>query len=182
MRRFLFTLLLCGLIPASASAVTVDQIVMLSKAGVAESVLLALIDRDRSVFSIEPQQLIALKQAGVSEAVVLAMLKSGRDRSAEAIAPPPEPVVPETIIIGHGPDVPDTAHRDAYAVASANSFVPSFWFIGPPVRNECVVETTSSTDPRLSVPPALGRRGYDQAAQVVVNCPPRSRGRHHSHR
>src|SRR5437667_2735929 len=63
--------------PAAASAVTVDQIVALSKAGVTDTVILALIDRDRTIFPIEPEQLVALKREGVSEAVIIAMLKSG---------------------------------------------------------------------------------------------------------
>lgn len=185
MRRSIFTLgftlgiilLPCALAPASASAVTVDQIVALSKAGVAESVLLALIDRDRSVFPIEPEQLVALKQAGLSEAVVLAMLKSGRDRSLETATAPLQSVVPETIIIGRGPDVPNTAHRDAHALPSASWLVPWFWFMAPVVRRGCATESVPSTDPRLIVPPAIGGRGNDQAAVVVVNCVQTPRGR-----
>lgn len=175
-------LLLSTWVPASASAVTVDQIVALSKAGVAESVLLALIDRDRSVFPIEPDQIVALQQAGLSEAVVLAMLKSGRDRSLETATAPLQPVVPETIVIGHGPDVPNTAHRDAHVLPSASSLAPSFWFMAPVVRNGCAMESVPSTDPRLIVPPAIGRRGNHQAAAVVINCAPTPRGRPRFHR
>lgn len=186
MRRSIFTLgiilLVCPLTPAGASAVTVDQIVALSKAGVVESVLLALIDRDRSVFPIEPDQLVALKQAGLSEAVVLAMLKSGRDRSLETATAPLQSVVPETIIIGHGPDVPNTAHRDAHALPSASSLVPSFWFMAPVARNGCAMESVPSTDPRLIVPPAIGRRGNNQTAAVVVDCVPTPRARSRFHR
>src|SRR5438309_5065798 len=61
-----------------ASAVTVDQIVELTKAGVSEPVILALIDRDRTIFTIEAGQIVALKREGVSETVLIAMLKSGR--------------------------------------------------------------------------------------------------------
>jgi hypothetical protein len=111
-------------LPAPASAVTVDQVVALSKAGVSENVILALIDRDQTVLTIEPEQIIELKRQGLSDALVTAMLKSGRaegDDAARAtstyitnsilsgLAP-----APEVTVIGHGPDVPNTRHPDGF--------------------------------------------------------------------
>jgi hypothetical protein len=72
------------LAPATASAVTVDEIVALSRAGVSDTVILALIDRDKTIFTIEPDQLVALKAQGLSEPVILAMLKSGREEGERA--------------------------------------------------------------------------------------------------
>jgi hypothetical protein len=105
------------LVPASASAVTVDQIVQLSRAGVTEAVILALIDRDKTIFALEPEQLVTLKAQGVSEPVILAMLKSGREegeRAAQAAADlntgfimSSLSTVPEVVVVGHGPDVPN---------------------------------------------------------------------------
>jgi len=106
-----------ALVPSRASAVTVDDIVSLSRAGVTDAVILALIDRDKTIFTIEPDQLVTLKSQGVSEAVVLAMLKSGRDegeRAAQAasdlnagfIMSSLSPV-PDVVVVGHGPDVPN---------------------------------------------------------------------------
>ena len=109
-------LLLLALMPAPASAVTIQQVVALSKAGVSDEVVLALIDRDKTIFAIDPDQLIALKREGLSETVVLAMLRSGRQEppvlseaaSAEATrALPTEPIL---VIVGHGPDRPNTYH------------------------------------------------------------------------
>lgn len=71
-------LLVVVLAPAAASALTLDEIVYMSKAGVSESIILALIDRDKTVFTMTPEQVVALQTDGVSEAVILAMLKSGR--------------------------------------------------------------------------------------------------------
>lgn len=71
-------LLVVVLTPAVASALTLDEIVYMSKAGVSESIILALIDRDKTVFTMAPEQVVALQKDGVSEAVILAMLKSGR--------------------------------------------------------------------------------------------------------
>jgi hypothetical protein len=122
--------LLVWLVPASASAVTVDQIVALSKAGVSEPIILALIDRDKTVFTIDSDQLIALRRNGVSENVVLAMLKSGRQEGDEAARADSAATTsrimstlspaPDLVIVGHGPDRPNTAHVDGF-------------FSGPPV-------------------------------------------------
>src|SRR5437764_843307 len=76
----------------------------------AELVPLTLIDRDKSVFAIEADELVMLKEAGVSEAVVIAMLKSGRE--PQPLAPPPIlDAFPTLVIVGHGPDEPNTFHQ-----------------------------------------------------------------------
>ena len=108
------------LAPTAASAVTVDQIVALTHSGVTDTVILALIDRDKTIFSLEAEQLVMLKAEGVSEPVILAMLKSGReegDRAAQAEADLRSAMIlaerspgPELVIIGHGPELPDVAH------------------------------------------------------------------------
>jgi len=67
-----------ALVPAPASAVTVKEIVSLTKAGVSEPVILALIERDKTIFTITPEQLITLQKEGLTDAVLLAMLRSGR--------------------------------------------------------------------------------------------------------
>jgi hypothetical protein len=113
-RAVVSLLLFLLLAPTAAFAVTLDQIVALSKAGVSETVILALIDRDKTVFSIEPDQLSKLQRDGVSEPVILAMLKSGRvegDAAATAAAEmnaafyfaTADPY-PQVAIVGHGPE------------------------------------------------------------------------------
>jgi hypothetical protein len=109
---------------ASASAVTVDQIVALSKAGVSEAVILALLERDGTVLTIEPEQLVALKRDGLSDALITAMLRSGRDegeQAARAVAAWNAATIlsslataPEVVVVGHGPDRPNTAHTEDY--------------------------------------------------------------------
>jgi len=79
---------LVSLAAARAEALSVRDVIELSKAGLGDSVLLALIDVDRSLFSIDIATLKQLKAAGVSDAVIVAMIHSGRDvRPAE----PPQP-------------------------------------------------------------------------------------------
>src|SRR5213083_2840676 len=112
------------LAPTAAVAVTVDQVVALSQAGVTDAVILALIDRDRTIFAIEPEQIVKLQRDGLSQAVIVAMLKSGREEGeqaaradaayntasiAAALAP-----APELVIVGHGPDRPNTGHYDTF--------------------------------------------------------------------
>ena len=92
LRRLLIPgfLALTILVPRAASAITVDHhVVALAKSGVTDTVILALIDRDRTVFAIEPEQIVSLQREGLSERVILAMLKSGRaegDQAARADA------------------------------------------------------------------------------------------------
>ena len=78
-----------------AEAVTVRDVIELSKAGLSDQVLLALIEVDRSVFTIDTPTLKQLKKEGVSEAVILAMIRSGRTPPAAEPAAPLEPVVTE---------------------------------------------------------------------------------------
>jgi hypothetical protein len=119
--RFVLSIVLAAtLLPAAtAFAVTAPEIVSLTKAGVSEPIILALIERDKTIFSITPEQLVTLQKEGVSDAVILAMLKSGRQEPQPQPAPAPPPIAPQyepseptVVVIGHGPDRPNTT--DAY--------------------------------------------------------------------
>jgi hypothetical protein len=109
MRRFLLiALVLLSLAPARAEAVTVRDIIELSRAGLGDDVLLALIEVDRTVFAIDTQTITRLKQAGVSERVISAMIRSGRTRDIEREMqdqPPvfvePPPPSPPVVVIDH---------------------------------------------------------------------------------
>ncbi len=91
---------------ARAEALTVRDVVELSKAGLSDDVLLALIEVDRTVFTIDTPTLKMLKEAGVSEPVIIAMIRSGRqttavpeDQPLETIPPPPpEPEEPHVVV------------------------------------------------------------------------------------
>jgi hypothetical protein len=143
--RVLPSLLLClllALAPAAASAVTLDQIVALSKAGISEPIILAMIERDKTVFTIDPDQLVALKRDGVSETVILAMLKSGREEgeaAANAAAALNTAAImntlspyPEVVIVGHGPDVPNTYSNQYRFGSPFPDFIPGPMFYDAP--------------------------------------------------
>ena len=114
----------CLGMPAHASALTLDQVIGLARAGVTDAIILALIDRDRTIFAIEPEQIVTLQRDGISEPVILAMLKSGReegDAAARADAADTAAFIrstlapgPELVIVGHGPERPNTTHGDGF--------------------------------------------------------------------
>ncbi len=116
---------LLALAPAVASAATIEEIVRLSKSGVSDEVILALIERDKTILTIAPDDLVTLKSEGVSEAVVVAMLKSGREegeaavarQAAQAAAERAEVawLTPNIVVVGHGPDRPNTGYYDRFS-------------------------------------------------------------------
>jgi hypothetical protein len=122
-------------VPARALAITPDEVVALKKAGVSDEVILAVIARDNTPIDLAADQLVALKQQGVSDAVVLAMLKSGRGETPQA---PITVLAPDVVIIGHGPDVPNTFYWDrlywnpTYVIPFIPSYLPPFATVGVP--------------------------------------------------
>ncbi len=104
-RMVLIALMLLPLAPGRAEAVTVSDIIGLTRAGLGDDVLLALIEVDRSVFPIDTQTITRLKQAGVSERVISAMIRSGRTREVQEEQAPvfvePPPPSPPVVVIDH---------------------------------------------------------------------------------
>ncbi len=98
------------LFAARAEAVTLREIVELTRAGLSDEVLLALIEIDQRVFPVDPDTLKMLKDAGVSPAVIVAIVKSGRTpkpqpepallaETVPADQPPPQVVVVEKPVL-----------------------------------------------------------------------------------
>ncbi len=93
-----------------AHAITLSEIVALSRAGLADEVLLALIEVEARVFSIDADTIAWLHESGVRPRVIEAIVRSGRsprvDERAQPAAPPaglpPEPAevaVPPRVIV-----------------------------------------------------------------------------------
>ena len=110
MRRLVivFTVFL-SLLASRADAVTIRDVIELSKAGLSDQVLIALIEVDRSVYTLDAATLKQLKDSGVSDAVIIALVRSGRTQEAAApseppaeppSAPAPDPQ-PQVIVIDH---------------------------------------------------------------------------------
>jgi hypothetical protein len=166
LRRTVLTLFTAvALCAGRVEAVTIRDLIELSKAGLSDPVLLALIEVDRSVFSIDTATLKQLKEAGVSDQVIVALIRSGRQPRPEPVAAPaPEPLPrerePEVIVIDHrdspapAPPPAPVAYPIAYPV-----YVPVPSRRGFDTRDtRHTIETTFPTDAglvraRVPVPP-----------------------------
>src|SRR5262245_45093551 len=107
-RRVLFACVTVLAVSAGrAEAVSLRDIIELSKAGVSDSVLLALIEVDRTVFTIDTATIKKLKESGVSDPVIIAMIRSGREPEPPPAPPvfepqdPPAPPEPKVVVIDH---------------------------------------------------------------------------------
>ncbi len=187
--RSLIALTVCGVLaPEVASAVTVDEVVELSKAGVSEAVILALIDRDRTIFTIDAEQILALHRDGVTDRIIVAMLKSGRQEgedaaradaatNAAAIAAALSPV-PEVAYVGHGPDVPNASHSSNFSDPLIPGVIPVPYavpYIAPSLRHRA---TAFSQAPRARgfEPPVLclarvTPAGSASSLTTITRCP-----------
>jgi hypothetical protein len=124
--------------PSEAAAVTLRDVVELTRAGLADDVIIALIEADGTIFSLNAQTVVQLRRDGVSERVIVAMLKSGRatpvasqaSDSAPAFQPDPapDPPVPQVIVIDHH----DELHRAPQYVV-VPQYVPVPVYIQTPV-------------------------------------------------
>lgn len=139
LRRTAFAFLTAVVLTAGrAEAVTIRDLIELSKAGLSDPVLLALIEVDRNVFTIDTATLKQLKEAGVSDPVIVALIRSGRQPVAPApdipaATPPCEGCNPnkDVIVIDHRDPPPPVPAPVAYPVA-VPIYVPvpspSDWF------------------------------------------------------
>jgi hypothetical protein len=170
MRILLPLLVWFALIPATAGAVTVAEIVTLSNAGVSEEVILALIERDRTIFTIDANQLAGLAHRGVSQSVVLAMLRSGRTEPplpsqnegapAASVAPPPD-----VVVVGHNPERPNP--QASLEFPAAMVMVPYVVYV--PLA---LSPTTCRSQPRaLPAPPAPTGRFINDPTRRFLNNP-----------
>ncbi len=92
--RRLGLLALFVLLTSSAEAVSVRDIIELSKAGLGDEVLVALIETDGTVFTLDADRILELRAAGVSDGVIVAMLRQGREPLPEPAPAPAEAVAP----------------------------------------------------------------------------------------
>ena len=196
MRSVLLAVGFLVVLVARASAVTIDQIVDMTKRGVSEPVILAVIERDHTLFTISPEQLVKLQRDGLSDRLLLAMLKSGRDEPAAAagnatrndsstVEPRVEaPYVPAptVVIVGHGPEYPNTDLIETPAAMDPRAFYPPMIIPVPYLvphagrrashRNEGQLERLS-VNPQLCVERiASGSSPFAPALNRVTQCPP----------
>jgi hypothetical protein len=166
-RLFLLMLVLLGCVPATASAVTIDEVVALAKSGVSEQVIVAVIERDQTLFTLSPALIMKLQRDGLSDRILLALIKSGRPNEpplpaspvVRATAEPPPPVA--VTVVGHGPDVPNTSAASSLAQPE---FIqdPTALPVPPPVFVPVPIIV-----PVPSVNPHGGRRSRQEPQQYL---------------
>jgi hypothetical protein len=108
MRRLavLLIVIVALLLPARADALTLKQIVELHKAGLGDEVLVALIEVNSIIYTLEAGTLRDLKDDGLSDQVLIAIINSGRRNlpaPAPVAEPQPQPAPPVVIIEHHAP-------------------------------------------------------------------------------
>ncbi len=101
--------LLIGPAVANAYAVTIRDLVALSKEGVSDAILVALIETDGSRFKLTPDDIRSAKAQGLSDLVIVAMIRTRAasaplrdavvDSMPAAPEPDPEPAVAPRIIV-----------------------------------------------------------------------------------
>jgi len=106
MRRLLLVAITVVALAGSAEALTIRDLIELSRAGLGDEVLIALIEVDGGVFAIDTATLKRLKAAGVGERVIVALVRSGRDVPVDPPAPvaeehQPESPVPQVVVVDH---------------------------------------------------------------------------------
>jgi len=166
MRLFLLMLVLIGCVPATASAVTIDEVVALSKSGLSEQVIVAVIERDQTLFTLSPALIMKLQRDGLSDRILLALIKSGRANEpplpASPVAPEAAPVPPPPAIavVGHDPQLPNTMESDSIVAdaAEASPLLP----VPPPVFVPVPILV-----PVPQVTPHAGRRARLQPEQYL---------------
>ena len=87
----------------SVSALTIRDIIELSRSGLKDEVLLALIEVAGGVYATDTDTLKTLKEAGVSDRVMVALIRSGREKQEQppqvaAAEEPPAPPAPVVVI------------------------------------------------------------------------------------
>lgn len=130
-----------------AEAITLAEIMQLTKAGLNEEVLLALIEVDQRVFAIDPDTLKQLKDAGVSPRVIVAIVKSGRTPQ-----PQPEPIIPPEDVRLDPPD-PQVVVVDRPVIHEVPVAVPVYVAVGDWSRGRRRDRTATTYRPTLTLPP-----------------------------
>jgi hypothetical protein len=198
MRLFLLMLVLLGCVPATASAVTIDEVVALSKSGVSEQVIVAVIERDQTLYTLSPALIMKLQRDGLSDRILLALIKSGRPNEppppASPVAPvsAPVPPPPAIAVVGHGAQVPNAPESDSMAADATEAPllpVPPPVFVPVPVIVP-VPQGKPRAGRRLQQPPEqylertanpllcvqrvpLGPSPFSAALTRVTECPPK---------
>lgn len=87
MRRILAVFVLLTGLSVPAEAVTLHDLIDLSRQGISDDILIALVEAEKSVFHLGASDVRSLKQQGLSDRLVIHLLQT------PALRPAPEPVL-----------------------------------------------------------------------------------------
>lgn len=146
MRRLI--LLVFVLLPLSAvraDALTLRELIELSRAGLGDDVLVALIEVEKSVFAIDHETIKMLKAEGLSERVMIAMIKSGRTSpppapEAAVAAPVQPPPAPQVVVIEHHAEPEEPRVREVAVPVPVYVAVPVHAPVSRRVRSRRVAD------------------------------------------
>jgi hypothetical protein len=124
-RRILVAALIVLSVPAAARAVTLDDLIALTKAGVSAEILVAVIDADRTIFDLTTDEIVLLKKAGVPNSVIVKMLGTAREFVIE---------VPPPLIVGADkPSAPESSPVPTFMPAGPYFVMPYPVYFAPVV-------------------------------------------------
>ena len=150
MRRAMLVLTTLALLSGRAEALTIRDVIELTRAGLGDDVLLALIDVDRRVYSIDPATLKQLKAAGVSDRVIVALVRSGREVVPEQVERPvaQEQPSPQVVVIDHrDEEAPQIVERIREVPVAVPVYVPvaTYVAVAPTHRRRSVNAADNAT-------------------------------------
>ena len=148
MRRLLplpWLLATLAFFPGRADALTLRDVLELTRAGLGDDVLIALIEVDRPVFPVDTETLKTLKEAGVSQKVIVAMIRSGRTPPPPAPEPPvvinqpeppppPVPQQPAVVVIHDAAPEPMPGYFPGYGGYVQGVVYPGYFPFGVPAK------------------------------------------------
>lgn len=112
----------------TAQALTVDEVIRLTQAGVGEPVVISQIQADATPVSLSAEDLVALKQAHVSDTVILALQQAAQAHPAAA-------ALPRRALAGGSDDVaPRTVSRSAAVLVTNDSSRDLTLLVDPDAR------------------------------------------------
>jgi hypothetical protein len=150
---------------ARANALTIRDVVELTRAGLGDEVLLALIEVDPSVFPIDTATLKYLKEAGVSQRVIVAMVRSARTQPAQAV---PDPFMSQVTPPAPEPQVVVIDHHDSERVREVPVAVPVYI---PVVQRSRIPRHVDRGDRHDHVPETEDRRDRTDSSSKADHHP-----------
>ena len=112
---------------APVSAITIDEVIKLSEAGASDSVIMAKIDDDGTVFHPTVDDILLLKQKGVSDVVITYMMNSGKVDQEDTVQDTP---VDETGPPADGDSAQDDTYDDGGGDVSVGLGFDSYGNVG----------------------------------------------------